>query len=264
MKERPILFSAPMVRALLNCTKSSQPPLRPLPQARNATMSHPEPGTFVRPVGSYGYCLEIVRFVPEDDDGPEQWQCRRWGMDENKQPLRDDHSGMRYLDGLKPVAPGVWKDERESDMPRWMGCPLYYRRIDVGGQMGRAAFRPSSWNEKLYVEVDMGWDGYANNTRGHKAKFKAAAKKVQEKCGTVDFLLEGGALDCSACALALEAATGESAWAEAGWNARKVKRLAVEARWPDEIEEDECWAVESAKAFLNLCAEIGTGIHFSW
>lgn len=110
----------------------------------------------------------------------------------------------------------------------------------------------------------MGWDGYANNTRGHKAKFKAAAKKVQDKCGTVDGLLQEGALDCSACAFALEAATGQSAWDQDGWSAKKVKQLAAEARWPGEVEPDQCWAVESAKAFLNLCADIGTGIHFSW
>ncbi len=96
----------------------------------------PLPGTFIRPVGFFGYCLEVVRVVPEDKDGPEQWQCRRWGMDAHLQPLKDEHSGMRYLNNLKPVAPGVWKDEWEFDTPRWFSCPLYYRRIDVGGQLG--------------------------------------------------------------------------------------------------------------------------------
>lgn len=110
----------------------------------------------------------------------------------------------------------------------------------------------------------MGWDGYANNTRGHKAKFRAAARLVKEKCGSVDGFLEDGALDCSAFAFALESATGESAWDEDGWSAKKVKLLANAASWPDNVEPDRRWAVESAKAFLNLCAEIGTGIHFSW
>lgn len=94
------------------------------------------PGTFIRPVGVHGYCLEVVRVVPRDDEGDEQWQCRRWGMDGNRQPMKDGHSDMHYLSGLKQIAPGVWKDEWEFGTPRWMCCPLYYRRIDVGGQLG--------------------------------------------------------------------------------------------------------------------------------
>lgn len=99
-------------------------------------MTAPIPGTFIRPVGVHGYCLEVVRVVPRDDEGDEQWQCKRWGMDGNRQPMKDGHSDMHYLSGLKEIAPGVWKDEWEFDSPHWMCCPLYYRRIDVGGQMG--------------------------------------------------------------------------------------------------------------------------------
>lgn len=110
----------------------------------------------------------------------------------------------------------------------------------------------------------MGWDGFANVTKDHKKKFKAAALRVRNKCGVVDGLLETGGLDCSACAFALEEATGQSAWDEDGWTAKKVRRLAKVANWPDEVEPDKCWAVESAKEFLNLCAEINTGISFSF
>jgi hypothetical protein len=99
-------------------------------------MAAPLPGAFIRPVGNYGYCLEVVRVLPEDGEGPEQWQCKRWGMNEDRQPMKDGHSDMHYLNGLKQVAPGVWKDEWEFDTPRWLSCPLYYRRIDVGGQLG--------------------------------------------------------------------------------------------------------------------------------
>jgi len=99
-------------------------------------MNHPPPGTFIRPVGGFHYCLEVVCVLPEDGEGPEQWQCRRWGMDEDRQPVKDGHSDMHYLNGLKQVAPGVWKDEWEFDTQRWLSCPLYYRRIDVGGQLG--------------------------------------------------------------------------------------------------------------------------------
>ena len=110
----------------------------------------------------------------------------------------------------------------------------------------------------------MGWDGYANNTRGHKLTFKAAAQRVKEAAGSVDFGLHDGWLDCSACAMALEQATGASCWDEDGWSADKVRRLAAEARWPDEILDDDKWAVLSAREFLETCAKIGTGIHFSW
>lgn len=100
-------------------------------------MTAPIPGTFIRPVGVSGYCLEVVRVVPRDDEGDEQWQCRRHGMDEHQQPINDGGpNNIHYLNGLKQIAPGVWKDEWLPYTPRWSCCPLYYRRIDVGGQMG--------------------------------------------------------------------------------------------------------------------------------
>lgn len=95
-------------------------------------MSAPMSGSFIRPAGrGYAYCLEIVRVIAESDKGPEQWQCRRWGMDENKQPIKDGHSEMCYLNDLKTVAPGVWKDEWKHQAPRWICCPLYWRAIDL-------------------------------------------------------------------------------------------------------------------------------------
>jgi hypothetical protein len=99
-------------------------------------MTAPAYGTFIRPVGVFGYCLEVVRVVAADDESGEQWQCRRYGMDEQRQPFKDGHSDMHYMNNLKQIAPGVWKDEWPFDTPRWMCCPLYYRRIDVAGQMG--------------------------------------------------------------------------------------------------------------------------------
>lgn len=110
----------------------------------------------------------------------------------------------------------------------------------------------------------MGWDAVANNTRGHKRKFKEVAQRVQATAGAMDMGLSSGWLDCSACAYALQDATGESCWDAAGWNAKKVKRLASEARWPDSVPDEKKWAVLSARAFLETCAKIGTGIHFSW
>lgn len=110
----------------------------------------------------------------------------------------------------------------------------------------------------------MGWDGYANNTRGHKRKFKEAAERVRESAGAVDFGLQAGWLYRSNCAYALQNATGESCWDEAGWSAKKVKMLAASARWPEDVPDENKWAVLSAKAFLDTCADIGTGISFSW
>jgi hypothetical protein len=98
-------------------------------------MPAPDLGAFIRPVGDYGYCLEVVKVLVGDAEG-EQWHCRRWGMNDHRQPVADGHGhGISFLSGLIQVAPGVWRDEWEFDTPRWTCCPLYYRRIDIGGQM---------------------------------------------------------------------------------------------------------------------------------
>ena len=94
------------------------------------------PGTYIRPVGRYQYCYEVVRILPRDQEGEEQWWCKRWGLGPDRQPMDDGRGhGIHYLNGLKPVADGVWKDEWKHATPRWTCCPLYYRRIDVRGQM---------------------------------------------------------------------------------------------------------------------------------
>lgn len=87
-------------------------------------------GTFIRPVGRYKYCLEVLRVV-ETNNGWNQWQCKRWGMDKNKQPFRDKHANMHYLNDLKFVAPGVFKDECRP----WEFIALYYRVIKTKGQL---------------------------------------------------------------------------------------------------------------------------------
>jgi hypothetical protein len=111
----------------------------------------------------------------------------------------------------------------------------------------------------------MGWDAFAIRTKCHiRTTFKQAEIDVRSKADSVDFGLHKGWLDCSACAKALEEATGESCWDEDGWSAAKVRRLATTATWPDEVADENKWAVYSAKAFLEACAKIGTGIRFSW
>lgn len=95
-------------------------------------MTSPPIGAYIRPVGrEYTYALRVLKVLPEDNEGPEQWQCERWGLKDGK-PFNDGaRSGIHYLDGLKEVLPGVWKDEWEFDTPRWRCVPLYYKRIDA-------------------------------------------------------------------------------------------------------------------------------------
>jgi hypothetical protein len=91
-------------------------------------MNAPPLGSFIRPVGHFAYCLELVLVFPEDGDGPEQWHLKRWGLDANKQPINDGRSnGLSYISNLKQIAKDVWKDEWEFKTPRWGCCPLYYR-----------------------------------------------------------------------------------------------------------------------------------------
>ena len=98
-------------------------------------MTTPAPGTFIRPVGGFLYCLEIRRVFEEPGESTFGVECMRWGMQDG-QPVKDGHQNLCWISGLKQIAPGIIKDEWPYDTPRWMSCPLYYRRIDVGGQMG--------------------------------------------------------------------------------------------------------------------------------
>lgn len=111
----------------------------------------------------------------------------------------------------------------------------------------------------------MGWDAFAGLRDSHKAEFQAAANRVTEKCGGVDPCLQNGYLDFSRCGQELENATGCSVYDQDGWPAEKVKRLAGCAVWlDDEIGEDDIWALESAREFLDTCAAIDSGISFSF
>ena len=112
----------------------------------------------------------------------------------------------------------------------------------------------------------MGWDGYANDRKEHLDEFRDASSRVLEKADSVDCLLADGALDCSDCAYMLEEATHRSAWDDNGWTAEEVKELAKNAYWEDleNISRDDWWAALSAREFLETCAAIGTGIHFSY
>lgn len=92
-------------------------------------MNAPQIGSFIRPVGPYSYCLELVRVVPRDSEGDEQWHLRRYALKDGK-PVKDGHQSISYISGLKHVLPNVWKDEWEFDTKRWRCCPLYYRLMN--------------------------------------------------------------------------------------------------------------------------------------
>lgn len=104
----------------------------------------------------------------------------------------------------------------------------------------------------------MGWDMYARGPRGgrrpQREKFVAASKFVIAKAGSVDCLLEVSALDCSACAYALQDMTGLSAWLD--WSIDDVQKAWAKAKQvkPKDIEA-EPWAYWSAREFLRICAE---------
>lgn len=101
------------------------------------TQQHPVPGTFLRPVArlhGFFFCYEVVHALPEDDEQPGHWAVRRWGLSAERQPYQDDgprgNRALHYITNMERVAPGVWKDTTSHDYE-----PLYYRIIDVGGQI---------------------------------------------------------------------------------------------------------------------------------
>lgn len=97
-------------------------------------MGAPAIGTFIRPVGNYAYCYEVMRVIDEDRTSNEQWWCKRFGLSKDQQPVKDGHHDTHYLNGLKEVMPGVYRDEWKADTPRWSCCPLYYRQMKPKGQ----------------------------------------------------------------------------------------------------------------------------------
>lgn len=92
------------------------------------TSRHPPIGAFIRPVGSYLYCMRVVAVHASSRECPETVEVERWGM-ENKNPVRDGHHHHLWLTGLRRAAPGVWKTER-SDTWAYHIEPLYYRLIE--------------------------------------------------------------------------------------------------------------------------------------
>ena len=92
--------------------------------------THPAVGAFLRPVGNFLYCLRVTEVRTGNAHGLIHIETERWGM-EQKQPVRDGHQYRSWVRDLRPVLPGVWREEgHRSD---WASrCePLYYRLIDT-------------------------------------------------------------------------------------------------------------------------------------
>jgi len=127
----------------------------------------------------------------------------------------------------------------------------------------------------------MGWDGFATRDgenvekdwhHGHrelqpelcdpilKAAFEQAAEKVRELDGAdnLDWLLCVGALDCSWFAEALETATGMECWG-ADLSAEQVQKYLAVADWSKVTVPHQ-----SARLFLETCAQHNLGMRFSW
>lgn len=120
----------------------------------------------------------------------------------------------------------------------------------------------------------MGWDAFTSARTDYKLNklkskridklFDNATKYVVKKAGSADIYLRTAGLDCSACALMLQEATGESVWVDKKWNREYVRKVNREADWNFEYDKEDAWAYWSARKFLETCARAGLSIHFSY
>ena len=92
-----------------------------------------EPGTFLRPIGPYTYCLEVLAYSPPRFSqwriayswkrtgawDLSQYKCRRWGLRDG-QPYDDGSLCYRGLGHMVNVLPGIWNEGIESRRgPYW-------------------------------------------------------------------------------------------------------------------------------------------------
>lgn len=125
----------------------------------------------------------------------------------------------------------------------------------------------------------MGWDGYACRVEHDTwlkedvlervrendpvlAAFAAAA--AADKTDGMEFGLATAHLCCRGTAHMLARATGDEPYNKEWWP-DKVKELAKNARWDfpvDPDEDDDSGLRQSARLFLELCAEHNLGVRF--
>lgn len=96
---------------------------------------YPALGSFLRPVGPYCYCFQVVKIIAWGDCV--QWTFKRWGLNDDNKPFNDGHHSECFHNDLVNVLPGVWKDLDPCD---W-GVVRYFRLIeqpgvDVPSQLG--------------------------------------------------------------------------------------------------------------------------------
>ena len=102
----------------------------------------PAVGTYLLPVQWFraGYCLQVVAVIDcteSHEPGITQLQCRRWGLDDQRQPYDDGHCGPAhhgyYTGRFRSVGAQAWRNDAEC----WLG-PLYFKQIPaptVAGQL---------------------------------------------------------------------------------------------------------------------------------
>lgn len=98
---------------------------------------HPTPGTFIRPVGNFSYCLEVLAVIPDYQKSGDHMTCRRWGMNKQRQPFNDGRrdDNCLYHASIYPVGHDAWR--LEDGHPRWDRQPTYYRQISVAPTTGQ-------------------------------------------------------------------------------------------------------------------------------
>ena len=107
-------------------------------------MTPPAVGAYVMPVQNFKvqYCLQVLAVIDCEDShapGIKQLQCKRWGLDAQRQPVDDGHcdkSHYSYHTGrFYPVGRRAWRIN--DDIPLWC-VPRYFKQIpapEVAGQL---------------------------------------------------------------------------------------------------------------------------------
>lgn len=111
-----------------------------------------------------------------------------------------------------------------------------------------------------------GWAAFADIRRQHLGLYRERADVVRTLYGCVDGLLYRGGLETAGAEYELGRATGEPTRGPQPWGPLYVRGLANKAAWPDTgtVESNRRWAIASAKVFLEVSAEIGSSIHFTY
>lgn len=109
------------------------------------------------------------------------------------------------------------------------------------------------------------WAAFADIRRQHLALYRERADMIRREFGSVDGLLYRGGLETGAAEKELGLATGEPTRTTQPWGVLYVRALNNKSMWPGrKVLTSPNWASESARAFLEVSAEIGSSIHFTW